>query len=279
LEADTDTDTEAEGDTEDDGLTEELGDAEEEGLTLVEALGEADEDGLTLGEALADGETLELGLVELEGETEELGLRDTLELAEGLTDEDGDTDELGLSERDTEADGDTEELGDTEALGDIEVDELGDTEALGEADELGEREWEAADTISGAVPNQSTPGLGEGCPSSTRKILSATARALVGRRDLSKRVITPRFQLSNVRTLGLGSLLGSFRFKSRGITFPRRFHCGQPLSRAQPSYRSRYPFSCFLGLLRRLSGRSDSQSSCERLGIYWIACVVLGTLN
>ena len=126
-------------------------------------------------------------------------------------DELGEVDELGL----VLALGllDTEELGDVLAEGERETEELGDNDELGLkeddgdplAEELGDREKDGAVTAPGAVPNQSTPGLGPGIPSSYRKMLLALARAFFGSLDWSISVITPRLKSSRVKKSGSGN--------------------------------------------------------------------------
>lgn len=116
--------------------------------------------------------------------------------------------EEGDSDREAEAEGErledglreVEALGDKEALGDPEAEAEGEREALGEVEPDCPAPW------AGEVPYQSTPGLGPGWPSSYRKMLSASSRASLGRRDLSIRVITPRFQLLRVNNCGSGKL-------------------------------------------------------------------------
>lgn len=188
---------------------------------------------------LGEADTLALGdrlrLAELEGDNEAEGLREPD--GELLAEDEGEDDELGdwlweadgetelLGDRDDEALGLIEalilELGEREALGDLLVEAEGLREALGEPlaladglnDALGDTDEEglilglAPETAPGAVPNQSTPGRGPGCPSSYKKILLASSRASLGRRDLSIRVITPRLKLDRVRYSGLGKFL------------------------------------------------------------------------
>ena len=124
---------------------------------------------------------------------------------DGLTEEDGEREELGEREADGLSEAEGERLREAEAEGEIEADGLSEDE--GEPDALAEGEYEAegdceklaAAVRPGASPYQSTPGRGPGIPSSYRKILVASARASFGRRDLSIRVITPRFQLFSVK--------------------------------------------------------------------------------
>jgi len=148
-------------------------------------------------EALADGEREAEGLYEALGERDVLGERDA------------DIDELGLNE----AEGLRDALGDKEALADAE----GDCDALGERLALGDIEADGERNEPGETPNQSTPGLGPGCPSSYRNILLASSKASLGRRDLSISVITPFFQLVRVKNWGSGNCFCRLLLMVRGI--------------------------------------------------------------
>ena len=123
--------------------------------------------------------------------------------------------ELGLVLALTEAEGLRDELGLTEADGDNESEAL----ALGDSEELGLRlaeglRLELGDRNEpGDTPNQSTPGRGPGWPSSYKKQLSASSRAVRGRRDLSISEMTPSFQLLSVKNCGSGKV-GRFRLST-----------------------------------------------------------------
>lgn len=184
-----------EGDTDND--TDALGERDELGDELLEGLIEAD--GLLLTEE--EGEELALGESEEDGEIDKL-----IDI-----DADGDLEELGLvlalgdNEALRDAEGEREELGEREADADTDTDADGEREELGDNDDDGDWLAEATAVLPGASPNQSTPGLGPGIPSSYRNMLSASSRAFLGNRDLSIRVITPRLKLSRVRNSGSGN--------------------------------------------------------------------------
>ena len=183
------------------------------GLVLAEGLMEVDE----LGDKLADGEYEALGLIELlvDGLSEPEG--DTLKLTEalGLLEAEGEVELLGEGEDDKLAEGERLVEGLRLADGELEAEGERDkeAEALGDSDAEGDSELDGLDELEGlkeavvrpgASPYQSTPGRGPGCPSSYKNILSACSRASLGRRDLSIKVITPRFQFWRVKYCGSG---------------------------------------------------------------------------
>jgi hypothetical protein len=98
----------------------------------------------------------------------------------------------------------------------------GESDADGERLLLGETEADIILAVNpGAEPYQPTPGRGPGWPSSYKKILSASSKASLGRRERSIKVITPRFQVLKVSSDGSGKFRRWLLAICRGITSPR----------------------------------------------------------